>query len=206
LPDKPGTSPLGQHLSQVGAQRVVAVDRGVQGRDGAAGQMGGCGGQAAGSAAGGGKPVEAKYFYGKYVADIETDFDAAMPPVPCHIGEINQVVLNLVVNAAHAIEAKGAGRGLITVTTRHAGGWAEIRLRDTGTGVAPDIAERIFDPFFTTKPQGKGSGQGLAISRSIVVKNHRGTLHMKSAPDEGTEFTVRLPLDPAKTADKEIAA
>lgn len=132
----------------------------------------------------------------KYVADVETRFAPDLPAVPCHIGEINQVVLNLVVNAAHAIEAKGEGRGLITVSTRRDGEFAEIVFSDTGTGVPREIADRVFDPFFTTKPPGKGTGQGLAISRTIVVKKHGGTMTLNSAPGGGAEFTIRLPLGP----------
>ncbi|MFM8800621.1 MAG: ATP-binding protein [Tagaea sp.] len=133
----------------------------------------------------------------KYVADVETRFAPEMPPVPCHIGEINQVVLNLVVNAAHAIEAKGGGRGLITIATRRDGDFAEIVFSDTGTGVPREIADRIFDPFFTTKPPGKGTGQGLSISRTIVIKKHGGTMTLRSEPGAGAEFTIRLPLNAA---------
>lgn len=133
----------------------------------------------------------------KYVADVETRFAPEMPPVPCHIGEINQVVLNLVVNAAHAIEAKGEGRGLITIATRRDGDFAEIVFSDTGTGVPREIADRIFDPFFTTKPPGKGTGQGLSISRTIVIKKHGGTMTLRSEPGAGAEFTIRLPLSAA---------
>jgi PAS domain S-box-containing protein len=141
----------------------------------------------------------------KYVADVETRFAPDMPPVPCHVGEINQVVLNLVVNAAHAIEAKGDGRGLITISTRHEGDWVEISISDTGTGVASENAGRVFDPFFTTKPPGKGTGQGLSISRTIVVKKHAGSLTLRSEAGRGAEFTIRLPLRPDSTTPKENA-
>ena len=133
----------------------------------------------------------------KYVADVETRFAPDLPQVPCHIGEINQVVLNLVVNAAHAIEAKGEGRGLITISTRRDGDFAELVFADTGTGVPREIADRIFDPFFTTKPPGKGTGQGLSISRTIVIKKHGGTMTLRSEPGSGAEFTIRLPLSAA---------
>ena len=139
----------------------------------------------------------------KYVADVETRFASDLPQVPCHVGEINQVVLNLVVNAAHAIEAKGEGRGLITIATRKDGDWAEIVVADTGTGVAAENTDRVFDPFFTTKPPGKGTGQGLSISRTIVVKKHDGTLALRSEPGRGAEFTIRLPLRPDGAAIQE---
>jgi len=121
------------------------------------------------------------------------------------VGEINQVVLNLVVNAAHAIEAKGDGRGLITISTRQEGDWVEISISDTGTGVASENAGRVFDPFFTTKPPGKGTGQGLSISRTIVVKKHAGSLTLRSEAGRGAEFTIRLPLRPDSTTPKENA-
>jgi two-component system, NtrC family, sensor kinase len=136
----------------------------------------------------------------KYVADVETRFAPDLPHVPCHVGEINQVVLNLVVNAAHAIEAKGEGRGLITVSTKRDGEFVEIVFADTGTGVPREIADRVFDPFFTTKPPGKGTGQGLAISRAIVVKKHGGAMTLRSTPGAGAEFTIRLPLGAASAA------
>ncbi len=141
----------------------------------------------------------------KYVADVETRFAPDLPPVPCHVGEINQVVLNLVVNAAHAIEAKGDERGLITISTRKDGDWVEISVSDTGTGVAAENTGRVFDPFFTTKPPGKGTGQGLSISRTIVVKKHGGSLGLRSEPGRGAEFTIRLPLNPASAQPKETA-
>lgn len=133
----------------------------------------------------------------KYVADLETEFDPDLPPVPCHPGEVNQVVLNLIVNAAHAIgevvKASGA-KGRICVRTRREGGWAVIQVEDTGAGIPDAIQTRIFDPFFTTKGVGKGSGQGLAIAHSVVVDKHAGSIDFASAPGIGTVFTVRLPL------------
>ncbi|MBI3839852.1 MAG: PAS domain S-box protein [Planctomycetia bacterium] len=134
------------------------------------------------------------------VADLVTDFDSALPPVPCWATELNQAILNLIVNAAHAIdEAQQAGstaRGRITLRTRHLGEWIEIQVCDTGTGIAPGNYSKIFDPFFTTKQVGKGTGQGLAIARTIVVKKHQGTITFESAQGQGTTFTIRLPLKP----------
>ena len=134
----------------------------------------------------------------KYVAHVETDFDEAMLPVSCMRDEINQVVLNLIVNAAHAIAAtndNGAlGKGVIRVETRQSEGWAEIRIGDTGGGIPASIRGRIFDPFFTTKAVGKGTGQGLAIAHSVVVEKHRGQIDFATEEGVGTTFVIRLPM------------
>jgi PAS domain S-box-containing protein len=137
----------------------------------------------------------------KYVAKIETDFDPELPKVPCLPGEFNQVILNLIVNASHAIaDVVGDGGkelGVITASTRRCGEWAEIRIRDTGTGIPEKIRGKIFDPFFTTKPVGKGTGQGLAISHAVIVDQHQGQLTFESELGAGTVFIIRLPLKPA---------
>ena len=135
----------------------------------------------------------------KYVAKVETRFDPELPPVPCLAGEFNQVVLNLVVNAAHAIEQRLAetresGPGTITLATRRLGQEVQVSVTDDGAGIAPEVLPRIFDPFFTTKPQGKGTGQGLAIAHSVVVDKHRGRIQVESEPGVGTTFTITLPL------------
>jgi len=135
----------------------------------------------------------------KYVADMKTDLEADLPPVPCLVGEINQVILNLIVNAAHAIAdiaaAGGPPQGRISVKTRSLTGWVEVRIQDSGTGIPEKIRDRIFDPFFTTKEIGKGTGQGLAIARSIVVKKHQGTIDFETEAGHGTTFIVRLPCE-----------
>jgi signal transduction histidine kinase len=136
----------------------------------------------------------------KYVAEIKTEFDPNLPLVPCLPGEFNQVLLNLIVNASHTI-AEAAGpdgskRGLITVSTRVCGEWAEIRIRDTGCGIPEHIRHKIFDPFFTTKPVGKGTGQGLAIAHTAIVDRHQGTLTFESEVGAGSVFIIRLPLNP----------
>ena len=134
----------------------------------------------------------------KLIADVRTDL-ADIPPVTCHIGEINQVFLNLIVNAAHAIAAAQAGngkRGLIRIRTRHDGSSVRVEIEDTGCGIPVDIRDRIFDPFFTTKPVGQGTGQGLAIARSVVVEKHGGLLTCESQVGVGTTFTVLLPVTP----------
>lgn len=131
----------------------------------------------------------------KYVADVEVEL-GELPPVPCLLGELNQVFLNLVVNAAHAIAAKVEGtdeRGTICVRTRQEGGEAVVEIEDTGCGIPAEVRERVFDPFFTTKPVGQGTGQGLTIARNIVVK-HGGALAFETEPGRGTKFVIRLPL------------
>jgi len=139
----------------------------------------------------------------KHVATVERRFDPELPPVPCHAGEINQVILNLVVNAAQAIESSGKPLpGTITISTRCDGDWVEIEVGDSGTGIPDAIRERIFDPFFTTKEVGKGTGQGLAICRDVVVTKHGGTLEIGGAKGEGAVFTVRLPIDGGDTKDE----
>ena len=131
----------------------------------------------------------------KYVAEVKTDFQE-MPPVICHGGQINQVVLNLVVNAAHAIADKVKGTpemGLITVKTCIEGGFAVVSVSDTGGGIPEAIRKRIFEPFFTTKEVGKGTGQGLSIAHN-VIKAHGGKLEFVTEIGKGTTFTVRLPI------------
>jgi signal transduction histidine kinase len=129
------------------------------------------------------------------VADLDLDF-GELPMVDCHAGAINQVFLHLITNAAHAIgeaNAKGGGRGRIRVVTRSDGPHVTIAISDTGTGIPEANRHRIFDPFFTTKEVGRGSGQGLTISRSIVEK-HGGTISFETVWGEGSTFVVRLPI------------
>ncbi len=134
----------------------------------------------------------------KYVADVVTDFDPNLPPVSGFPGELNQSILNLLVNAAHAIGEvvgdSGARKGTITISTKHEGDWATIRLHDTGSGIPEAIRSRIFDPFFTTKKVGKGTGQGLAIVHSVIVEKHGGTINLETEVGRGTTFILRLPL------------
>ncbi|HVU00469.1 MAG TPA: ATP-binding protein [Polyangiaceae bacterium] len=132
----------------------------------------------------------------KYVAELETEF-GKLPHVTCHAGELNQVVLNLVVNAAHAIEEVVRGtdqRGRITVKTHREGDHALISIQDTGAGIPESVRPRIFEPFFTTKEVGRGTGQGLALARAVVEK-HRGKLWFETEVGTGTTFFIRLPLD-----------
>ncbi len=132
----------------------------------------------------------------KFVAEVETDY-GELPLVSCYLGQLNQVFLNIIVNAAHAIEEalRGKGQmGLIRVETRHEGDSVRISVSDSGTGMSREIQERLFEPFFTTKEVGKGTGQGLAISRAVVVDKHGGTLTFDSEVGRGTTFHIRIPI------------
>ena len=121
----------------------------------------------------------------KHVADLELDLEDNLPLVPCHTGEFNQVILNLIVNAADAIaERLGAdgGTGRILIQTRRVADHVQIKIQDNGGGIPDNIRQQIFDPFFTTKPPGKGTGQGLAISHDIIVNKHRGSIDLGAIP------------------------
>jgi signal transduction histidine kinase len=140
----------------------------------------------------------------KYVADVVTQFDTRLPPVECYPAAFNQVILNLIVNAAHAVGdvvAKAPGRkGTITLSTHRDGAWVEVRAQDTGAGIPEAIRTRIFDPFFTTKEVGKGTGQGLSIVHAVVVEKHHGTIRFETEVGKGSTFIVRLPIKCPKTA------
>jgi len=132
----------------------------------------------------------------KYVAEMELDLEPELAPVPCFPDEINQVILNLVINSAHAIaEAPRAGqdKGLIRISSRRVDGAAQISVADSGCGIPEAIRSRVFDPFFTTKPVGKGTGQGLALAYAIITEHHGGTIALESEVGKGTTFTIRLP-------------
>ena len=137
----------------------------------------------------------------KYIADIDLRLDRSLPPVPCLPGEINQVLLNLIVNATHAIgDVVGDGgttKGKITISTKNMGEYAEIRVCDTGTGIPEEIRDRVFDPFFTTKEVGKGSGQGLSIAHMIITEKHQGRIFFETEMGVGTTFIIQLPLQDA---------
>jgi len=127
----------------------------------------------------------------KDVADVRFAYDD-LPPVRCHGGEINQVVLNLLINASQAIAATGR-RGQIDVELRQRGGEVVISVRDTGTGIPEHARDHVFDPFFTTKPVGTGTGQGLSIAHAIIADKHHGSLTFETS-SAGTCFYVRFPL------------
>ncbi len=145
----------------------------------------------------------------KLVAEVDTDL-GDLPPVLCFLGEINQVVLNLLVNASHAISdvVKDKGNlGKLTVRTRLDGNEVEISISDTGTGIPESARDKIFDPFFTTKEVGKGTGQGLSIARSVIVNKHGGTLRFETECGKGTTFFIRLPVGaPVDVGDATRAA
>lgn len=146
----------------------------------------------------------------KYVAEIDAQF-GDLPLVPCYLGEINQVVLNLIINAAHAISdvVKDSGDlGKLTIRTRFDAevDAVEVAIADNGSGIPESARTKIFDPFFTTKEVGKGTGQGLAIARSVIVNKHGGTLRFETECGRGTTFFIRLPLNTIKPAESREAA
>jgi PAS domain S-box-containing protein len=131
----------------------------------------------------------------KYIAHVHTDF-ADLPEVVCNVGELNQVFLNLIVNAAHAIEDAGRNieTGAIKIRTELSDDCVVIRISDNGCGIPPENLAKLYEPFFTTKEVGRGTGQGLAIARSIVVGKHGGELSVSSTVGSGSDFTLRLPI------------
>lgn len=137
----------------------------------------------------------------KKLAELVTDYDSDLPKVYCIPSEINQVVLNIVVNAVHAIDdARNDEKpGKITVSTAFEDDQAIIKIADNGPGMPEDILNKIFDPFFTTKDVGKGTGQGLAIARKIICEDHNGDISVESTLGEGTCFTICLPADQGAT-------
>ena len=145
----------------------------------------------------------------KFVADMKLDLEPTLPPVVCFVGEFNQAVLNLLVNAAHAIgltaQEHPQTRGAIGVSTRQDGDCVEVRVSDTGPGIPEEIRERIFEPFFTTKRVGQGTGQGLAMVHTAVVKRHGGTLTFETAMGQGTTFILRLPITPPSSMGPQSA-
>ncbi len=140
----------------------------------------------------------------KYVAEMETDLATDLPSVTCLADEMGQVFLNILVNAAHAIadslgENPDGKKGAISIVSRQDEEWIEVCIKDNGKGMPATVQEHIFDPFFTTKEVGKGTGQGLTIAHSVVTDKHQGTLICKSEEGVGTSFSIRLPIDLAKS-------
>jgi PAS domain S-box-containing protein len=137
----------------------------------------------------------------KYVAEMATELDETLPPVVCYPGELNQVILNIIVNAAHAIKdkVKDCEKGKITICSRKRGDFAEIAIADTGMGIPEEIQSRIYEPFFTTKEVGQGTGQGLALAYSVIVNKHQGKLWFETEKGKGTTFFVQLPLETVKS-------
>ncbi|MEP3525997.1 MAG: ATP-binding protein [Hyphomicrobiales bacterium] len=134
----------------------------------------------------------------KYVADVETDLSADLPSIAGLPSDINQVILNLIVNAADAIEeGENEEKGTISIATKLVDRHVVMSINDNGSGIPDDVKKQIFDPFFTTKGVGKGSGQGLAIAYTIIKQKHDGTIECDSKPGVGTTFTISLPLESA---------
>lgn len=135
----------------------------------------------------------------KYVADIKLELDPELPKISCLSDEMGQVILNLLVNSAHAIEDKlgetpEEEKGTITIVTAQQPPWVVIRISDTGNGMPKHVMKKIFEPFFTTKSTGKGTGQGLAIAYDVVANKHGGSIQVDSQVGQGTTFTIELPL------------
>ena len=133
----------------------------------------------------------------KYVATLETSLDPDLPWIPCHSGEVGQALLNVIVNGAASIAARrgndlDAPLGRIEMSTRRYGSGVEIRVSDSGVGIAREIRDRIFDPFFTTRP-GEASGQGLTYVHAVIVQRHGGSVKVESEPGQGATFVLRLP-------------
>ena len=135
----------------------------------------------------------------KYEAEVKLELDLELPSVPCFESELNQVLLNLIVNAADAIhdakEKKVISEGLIIIKTMRDDFYVSIIVEDNGAGIPLNIQEKVFEPFFTTKEVGKGTGQGLAISYAIIVEKHHGMMYFESEPGKGTRFIIKLPLE-----------
>ena len=143
----------------------------------------------------------------KFIAEMETNFASDLPLVGCYPAELNQAILNIIVNAADAIEEvvgdKPEEKGRITITTARKKDKLEIRISDTGPGIPKEMQDKIFNPFFTTKEVGKGTGQGLTITHSIIVNKHGGTINFESEQGKGTTFIITLPIE-RETADVEM--
>ena len=136
----------------------------------------------------------------KYYAMVEENLEA-VPTIKALEGEINQVLLNLLVNAAHAIKSKGI-QGVIKIHTYYDEGYVKCEISDNGIGISEEHINNIFNPFFTTKPVGIGTGLGLSISHDIIVNKHSGSIEVKSSEGEGTTFIISLPLDVTQTGNK----
>jgi signal transduction histidine kinase len=132
----------------------------------------------------------------KYVAEMKLNLAEDLPMIFCRVDEINQVLINLIVNASHAIadkkETTGAD-GTINIATSIEGNDCKITITDTGKGILPENMDRVFDPFFTTKDPGKGTGQGLSLSHDIIVNKHGGQIYLESDYGHGTTVTVKIP-------------
>jgi signal transduction histidine kinase len=135
----------------------------------------------------------------KNVAEIELELEPDLPLVFCRVDEINQALLNMVINAAQAIESNPARpnnqKGIIQIKTWHTSTDVYISIQDSGCGIEDNVIDRIFDPFFTTKDIGEGTGQGLFIAHTIIVKKHHGMISVKTEKNIGTIFTIQIPIN-----------
>ncbi len=133
----------------------------------------------------------------KYLAKMVLELEEDLPTVSCHPSELNQVFLNIIVNAAHAIEQKyqGGTMGTIKIVTAKQDDNVLISIHDDGCGIPQSIINKIFDPFFTTKGVGKGTGQGLSISYAVITDKHNGSITIDSEEGKGTAFNITLPLE-----------
>jgi PAS domain S-box-containing protein len=135
----------------------------------------------------------------KNVAELHTDLNPTLPVIECFPAELNQVFLNIIINAVHAIQDvlerdSRENKGLIHITSRSAAGGVEVRITDTGTGIPEKVRSRVFDPFFTTREVGRGTGQGLSIAHNMVVNKHHGSIHFETEMGKGTTFIIFLPV------------
>jgi PAS domain S-box-containing protein len=133
----------------------------------------------------------------KYDAELKTNLEDNLEPIPIHQDQISQVMLNLIVNATHAIQSAYEGqkneKGLIEITSCSKEEYVELRISDDGTGIPQNIRDKIFNPFFTTKDVGEGTGQGLSMAYNVIVENHRGNIYFDTEPGKGTTFIIELP-------------
>ena len=137
----------------------------------------------------------------RHIAQVKCDIGPGVDAVPCFAGKLSQVLINLIVNAAQAIEEHNGGElGTITINAKNDGENAVISVADDGPGIPPEIIDRIFDMFFTTKAPGKGTGQGLPICKRIIETTHGGEMTVNSARDQGTTFSIHLPLEQTAAA------
>ncbi|WP_243363370.1 ATP-binding protein [Fundidesulfovibrio terrae] len=145
--------------------------------------------------------LKKKYDFRKVL--VEKDYDTSLPPVPCTANQVEQVVLNLLKNAAQAMKCctEGVAPSRLALRTRLDGEYVRIEVEDNGPGMPEDVRKRVFEPFFSTKPPGEGTGLGLSVSYYIITSNHKGTFEVVSKPGQGTTFIIRLPLgdDGSKT-------
>lgn len=145
----------------------------------------------------------------KYVADLELNLSPSLPPIMCLPGELGQAVLNLIVNASHAISDRIGNtgeKGLIKVSTAQQGGNITVTITDNGAGIPRAVRDRIFDPFFTTKEVGKGTGQGLSIAHNVIVERHKGQIWFETEEGVGTSFMFSIPIDLSCAGEEEEQA